>query len=219
MKKIILVISIALLCSCGSAQVPDWKDKGFRHLENYKDYFLSGREDVTEPHFLKARREIAASNDLNLLALAYLTKYALHAASLEDFDAADFAKLQRLEPNEANMAYCHFLKGNFSAIDARVLPARYAGVVKAALARDTSQAAREIPLIADPLSRLIACGVWVKYVRSDESILLVAVATASENGWRRPLWAYLAKLQSYYEERGEKARAEAVNERLQILKK
>ena len=104
-------------------------------MEDYKTSFLTGREESTEPHFIKARREIAAGNDLSLLTIAYLTKYALHTASLESFDASEFAKLYRLEPNPSDMAYCHFLKGNFTAVDIKVLPARYAGVLKAAFGK------------------------------------------------------------------------------------
>lgn len=219
MKIILTMISVLLLCACGSNPVLDWKDRGFTQLENYKIHFLSGKEDAVEPHFIKARREIASSNDLNLLAVAYLTKYALHTASLEHFDASDFARLQRLEPNPANMAYCHFLKGNFSAVDATVLPARYTGVLKAALDRDAGMAAREIAAIDDPLSRLIACGVWTGYLPDDESILQIAISTASEQGWRRPLWGYLARLQSYYDDRGQQAKAALIKERLELLKK
>ncbi len=87
------------------------------HLDDYKTSFLTGKEESTEPHFIKARREIAASNDLGLLTIAYLTKYALHTASLESFDSSEFAKLYKLEPNPSDMAYCHLLKGNFTAVD------------------------------------------------------------------------------------------------------
>ncbi len=103
-----------MLFGCAqSAQVPVWKDNAYRYLEDYKNHFLSGREDPSEPHFLKALKEISAGNDLNLLSIAYLTKYALHTASLEYFDTSEFAKIDRQEPNTANMTYCHFLKGNF----------------------------------------------------------------------------------------------------------
>jgi hypothetical protein len=219
MKKLLFIMIVLLLCSCGSAPVPAWKDKADRQLEDYKINFLAGKEDVTEPHFLKARKEIAASNDLNLLAVAYLTKYALHTASLESFDASEFARLHRLEPNATNMAYCHFLKGNFSAVDVNTLPMRYTGIVKAAVSKDVVLAAREIAAIDDPLSRLIACGVWVKYVSNDESILQVAIHTASANGWRRPLWAYLTSLQTYYRDSGDKGKADIIKDRLEILKK
>jgi len=188
-------------------------------LDEYKTSFLTGREASTEPHFEKARKEIAAGNDLGLLTVAYLTKYALHTASLEPFDASEFAKLYRLEPHPADMAYCHFLKGNFSAVDPKELPARYSGVLKAASGRDAASAGREIAAIDDPLSRLIACGVWTRYLPADEAVLQIGIDTASANGWRRPLWAYLERLQNYYLENGDQAKANRVSERLKLLKK
>ena len=117
------------------------------------------------------------------------------------------------------MAYCHFLKGNFSAVDPKALPAKYAGVLKAAVARDAAAAGREIAAIDDPLSRLLACGVWVRYLPADETILQIGIDAASANGWRRPLWAYLEKLQDYYQEKGDPAKANSVAERLKLLKK
>ncbi len=220
MKKLLLIIFALFICACWSAKpIPVWKDKAYMHLDDYKTSFLAGKEESTEPHFIKARREIAASNDLGLLTIAYLTKYALHTASLENFDTSDFAKLYKLEPNPSDMAYCHLLKGNFTAVDMKVLPYRYAGVLKAALARDLTMAAREITAIDDPLSRLIACGVCVKYLPSDETILQTGISTASANGWRRPLWAYLNKLQEHYLETGDQNKSTAVKARLDLLKR
>ncbi|MDD2276782.1 MAG: hypothetical protein PHW80_08345 [Smithellaceae bacterium] len=220
MKRIFLLMAALLICACGGAgQVPVWKEKAYSQLDEYKTSFLTGRELSTEPHFEKARGEIAAGNDIGLLSVAYLTKYALHTASLEPFDASEFAKLYRLEPRPADMAYCHFLKGNFSAVDPKALPAKYAGVLKAAVARDAAAAGREIAAIDDPLSRLLACGVWVRYLPADETILQIGIDAASANGWRRPLWAYLEKLQDYYQEKGDPAKANSVAERLKLLKK
>lgn len=220
MKKWLLLISALLVCSCASTTpVPAWKDNAYRYLDEYKTSFLTGKEESTEPHFIKARREIAAGNNLNLLTIVYLTQYALRTASLENFDSSEFAKLYRLESNAADMAYCHFLKGNFSAVDVNVLPARYAGVWKAAAGRDLTMAAREIAVIDDPLSRLVACGVWIRYLSSDETILQIAISTASANGWRRPLWAYLEKLQTYYLESGNMGKANSIKQRLELLKK
>ena len=220
MKKLLFLTLAFVICACGSAvPVPEWKDNASRQLDIYKNSFLSGREESTEPHFVKAGREIAAGNDLNLLAIAYLTKYALHTASLESFDDSEFQRLSRLEPNTVNRAYCDFLKGNFSAVDMKALPSSYTGVWKAATARDLTMAAREIVAIDNPLSRLIACGVWIKYLPSDEAILQIGISTASANGWRRPLWAYLTKLHDFYLERGDQMKADAVKERLELLKK
>ena len=70
MRKILTVAIVIFICSCGSnsKQVPDWKDVAFRQLENYKVNFLTGKEDVSEPHFDKARKAISGGNDLNLLS-------------------------------------------------------------------------------------------------------------------------------------------------------
>lgn len=220
MKKLLALTFVLFVWSCGfTTPVPVWKENAHRQLDEYKASFLSGREASTEPHFARARREIASGNDIGLLAIAYLTKYALHTASLESFDASEFAKLYRLEPHPSDMAYCHFLKGNFNAVDIKALPARYAGVLKAASTRDLAMAAREISEVDDPLSRLIACGVWVRYLPSDEAILQIGISTASVNGWRRPLWAYLSRLQTYYTGNGDLNKAAAIGERLNLLKK
>ena len=220
MKKMLSIMVVLFICACGSLMpVPDWKDKAGRYLAEYKTSFLAGRELSTEPHFAKATREIVAGNDMRLLAIAYLTKYALHTASLERFDDSEFLKIERLEPDAADMAYCRFLQGNFAAVDVNALPSRYSGVLKAASRSDAALAAHEISAIGDPLSRLVAAGVWVNHMPFDETILQTAIDTASANGWRRPLWAYLEKLHTFYLEDGNQSKARAVQNRLELLKK
>ena len=212
MKKILSVFLSLLVLSCAGGQsAPEWKTKG-RH-------FLTGRGDASNPYFEKARRELAAGNDLDALSVAYLTKYALHTASLERFDAAPFAKLYKLSPNPAHMSYCHFLKGNFTAVDATLLNDRYTGFLKAALAKDASAAIRELRAIDDPLSRMVAAGVWGCYLPLDERIFQIAIDTAAANGWRRPLWAHLSALALHYENQGENEKARLVNERIELIKR
>jgi hypothetical protein len=221
MRKTLTVAIVIFICSCGSnsKQVPDWKDVAFRQLENYRVNFLTGKEDASEPHFDKARQAVSGGNDLNLLARIYLNKYALHTAALEDFDDSEFVRINKLQPIAANFAYYNFLKGNFTAVEDSLLPSNYSGFIKIARNKDLAKAVQEIPSIDDPLSRLIACGLWVKYLPYDENILQTAINTSADNGWKRPLWAYLTKLQKYYLDRGETAKAESIKERLGLLKK
>lgn len=219
MRKIFIIVTFFFICACGSQPIPQWKDTSFRQLESYKVNFLADKEDETEPHFAKAKKAISSSNDLNLLAALYLTKYALHTAALEDFDDHEFVRINKLQPNPANRAYHDFLKGNFAIVNKSKLPADYSGLLPLIASNDLIAAARQITSIADPLSRLIACGVWVKYLPHDESILQLAIDTAAKNGWRRPLWAYLTKLQKYYSDHGETTKAENIRERLDLLKK
>lgn len=218
MKKFIFLL-VFMFCACGqSAPVPKWKENAYEQLELYKIGFLTGKEQANEPHFIKCQREIASGNDLHLLAEAYLTKYALHAASLESFDDAEMQKIARLAPNAADAAYLNFLKGDFKTLDARMLPYRYAGILKAAASADAAWGTREISALDEPLSRLVACGVWTQNLPCDENLLTVCIDVASAHGWRRPLWAYLSKLESLHLERGEKEKAVSVRERLNILK-
>jgi len=221
MRKILTVVIVIFICSCGLNQkhIPEWKDTFFRQLENYKVNFLAGKEDVSEPHFDKARKAVSGGNDLNFLARIYLNKYALHTAALEDFDNNEFVRINKLHPIASNYAYYNYLKGNFATVDDNLLPSQYSSFIKLARNKDLAKAVQEIPSIDDPLSRLIACGIWVKYLPYDENILQIAINTSSDNGWKRPLWAYLIKLQKYYFDRGETAKAESIKERLELLKK
>ena len=218
--RILLAITLLLFMSaCGSPPIPQWKDTSFRQLASYKINFLTDQEDATEPHFAKAKQAVSSNNDLNLLATVYLTKYALHTAALEDFDDSDFLRIEKLQPNAPNRAYYDFLKGNFIAVDAGLLPSAYSKLLPLLINKDVSAALRAIAAIDDPLSCLIACGIWIKYLPAEASVLNLAINTAAKEGWRRPLWAYLNRLQKYYLDRQEITKAQSIQERLELLKK
>jgi hypothetical protein len=217
MKKLPVIVLIFLICACGSKQIPEWKDTSSKQLERYKHYFLINKESTSEPHFVKAKKSIARSNDLNLLGTAYLVRYALYISVLEDFDDTDFLRINKLQPNANNFSYYNFIKGNFLAADNSLLPAHYNKLLKLAQNKDLGIAATEISSIEDPLSRLVACGVWVKYLPYDDHILQIAINTAADNGWGKPLFAYLTKLQQYYLDHNETVKAESIKERLELL--
>ncbi len=221
MRKILLTGLLIFICACGarSGQTPEWKDTAFSQLESYKKSFLTGKEGASDTHFSRAKNAIASSNNLNLLAKVYLTKYALHTAVLEDFDTSEFMRINKLQPVAANFAYYNFLRGNFSSIEDNLLPTQYLSLIKPARNKDLIKGLQEISSIDDPLSRLIACGIWVKYLPYDENILQLAINTSADNGWRKPLWAYLTQLQKYYLDRGETDKAENTKEWLELLKK
>ncbi|MBN1473646.1 MAG: hypothetical protein JW914_03440 [Syntrophaceae bacterium] len=220
MKKFLITGMLMILCACATtSQIPEWQETSFRDIENYKTSFLTGKEGIAEAHFNRARGALATSNDLDLLAKAYLTKYALHASVLEEFDESEFLRIDRLQSVAANLSYYNFLKGNFAAVDESLLPDQYSKIIKSAREKNVAEARKEITAIDDPVSRLVACGVWIKHLSGDETILQTAINTAAENGWQKPLWAYLSQLEKYYLERGEIAKAAGIKERLELLKK
>lgn len=221
MRKILTAAIVIFICACSLNQkhIPEWEYTSFRQLENYKINFLAGKEDVAEPHFDKAKKAASGDNDLNLLAIIYLDKYALHTAALEDFDDSEFVRINKLHPLAPNFAYYNFLKGNFTVVEDNLLPSQYSSFIQLVRNKDLTKALQEIPSIDDPLSRLIACGIWVKYLPYDENILQIAINASADNSWKRPLRAYLNKLQKYYLDREETAKAESIKARLELLKK
>ncbi|HPD57518.1 MAG TPA: hypothetical protein P5294_10350 [Smithellaceae bacterium] len=221
MRKTLLTFTLIFICACATTttQVPEWKETAFRDIENYKKSFLTGKQNAADVQFNRAREAIASGNNLNLLAKLYLTKYALQRAALEDFNDGEFLRINRLHPVSANLAYYNFLMGSVNAKDANFLPDQYAGLIKPLRNKDAAKGLEELLAIDDPLSRLIACGVWVKHAPYDDYILKLGVNTAAEQGWKKPLWAYLNALQKYYFQTGETAKANEAKEWLELLKR
>jgi hypothetical protein len=220
MRKRLLTVILIFICSCATTtEVPEWKETAFRDIENYKKGFLNGKQNAADVQFDSAREAIASGNNLNLLAKLYLTQYALHTAALEDFNASEFLRINSLHPVTANLAYYNFLMGNVNTKEANFLPDQYVGLIKPLRNKDITHGLEELLSIDDPLSRLIACGVWVKHAPYDDCILKLGVNTAAEQGWKKPLWAYLKALQKYYLQTGETDKANEAKEWLELLKK
>ncbi|MDI6776100.1 MAG: hypothetical protein QMD03_02485 [Syntrophales bacterium] len=207
-----------LLVGCGAKPVPNWKNVSFHQLESYKKSYLIGKVRIAELHFSKAIEEIKKSGDLNILAMAYLTKYAVNVAVLEDFDDRDYLQIDSVQHDPKNKNFYNFLKGVFDQVDERLLPGEYRNFLKTLRHGREGAMEQEIANIEDPLSKLIATGLLVRHHRCPEMILQVAADTASANGWKKALVAYLEKLQSIYEAKKEMEKAANVQKRLQLIK-
>ncbi len=220
MRKIIcLMVFSFLLVGCGSSKpVPDWTDASFNQLDNYKKSYLSGKERIAEAYFNKAVDEIKSSGDLEILARAYLTKYAVHVAVLEAFDDREYMRIDAVEPILQNKNFYSFLKGAFDNIDEKLLPQQYAGFLRAFQSGKKDDVAHEISKMDNPLSKLIALGLLVQKNKNDETDLKLAIDIASHNGWKKALLAYLFKLQSFYKTNNKPDKADHVEERIQLIK-
>ena len=220
MRKIIcLMVFSFLLVGCGSSKpVPDWTDASFNQLDNYKKSYLSGKERIAEAYFNKAVDEIKSSGDLEILARAYLTKYAVHVAVLDAFDDREYMRIDAVEPILQNKNFYSFLKGAFDNIDEKLLPQQYAGFLRAFQSGKKDDVAHEISKMDNPLSKLIALGLLVQKNKNDETDLKLAIDIASHNGWKKALLAYLFKLQSFYKTNNKPDKAAHVEERIQLIK-
>lgn len=206
------------MVSCGSQSVPDWKNTGFNQLESYKKNALIGKDFIAESNFKKATDEIKRSGDLDTLAKAYINKFGVQAALLENIRDDEYLEIEEISPNPEYMNFFNFLKGLFMYVDGGRLPARYRGVFKAIQDNAIKDLENQINRIDDPLSRLIAIGVAVKQKKYNEAILKSAADTASANGWKKALLVYLQQLQSFYEARQNQPKADKIKKTIQVLK-
>jgi hypothetical protein len=220
MRKIICLMMFGfLLVGCGSSKpVPEWTDASFNQLENYKKSYLSGKERIAEAYFDKAVEEIKSSGDLDILARAYLTKYAVQVAVLEAFDDGEYLRIEAVEPVSQNKNFYGFLKGAFDNVDENQLPQQYEGFLRAFKSGKKETIAREISKMDNSLSKLIAIGLLVKKNKDDEIDLQLAIDIASQNGWKKALLAYLGRLQFFYKTNKEPDKATHVEERIKLIK-
>jgi hypothetical protein len=81
----------------------------------------------------------------------------------------------------AQQAYAAYLDGRWHELDVKLLPEQHRGVV----------AGGTLAGVSDPLARLVAAGALFKAGRITPADIAAAVDTASNQGWRRPLLAWL----------------------------
>lgn len=219
MKKIFcLFILVLFIGGCGSKAAPTWYAAGHQQLETFKEDFLSGRAPfVTENHFQKAVEEIKKGGDLDLLGKAWLTRMALQIAVLENPEAGEYRAIAAVEAVPGNDQFHLLLTDDAARVDGTLLPAQYRPLLQALQSGSPSEAERAVVEIDAPLSRLIAAGLAVRRNLVNEAILQSAVQTASQNGWKRALLAWLERLAVFHETAGEAAKAASIRQRMGVL--
>jgi hypothetical protein len=218
MKKILcLMLAFLFLAGCGSKPAPEWISASFNQIERYKMHYMRGPESLAEQSFQRALEEIKSSGDIEIMATAYLIKYAVQTAALEAFDDREYLKLEAIRPTRPYVHYYSFLKGSFTKVDVNELPGQYRHFLRAMQIGNQVDIEREVHRIDDPLSRLVAAGLIVRDGQASEALLNGAVETASRQGWKKPLLAYLKKLELFYDSGKDLKKAAEVRKRLELI--
>lgn len=209
-----LVLSMgALLAGCGSTQppAPAWQADAAGALERYQNAFLSGADRVAQAEFRRARQALAATGEATLVARAELTRCALQVASTVFEPCAGFERL-RADVAPAEQAYAQYLSGAPLAMpQVALLPPQHRRI-----ARDDAQAT-DLGSIQDPVGRLVAAGVLLRAGRASPQVLQIAVDTASRQGWRRPLLAWLGVQAQRAEQAGATEQARGIRRRMALI--
>ena len=179
------LMGLALLGGCANQPpVPDWQMSADGAAQRGVVAFLQGQARIEKLEFARARAATARTGDPLLLARLELLRCAAQVASLQLGPCAAFEAL-RPDAGAAEVAYADYLAGHLDASQLALLPAAQQSVATAA------NPAAALQAIADPLPRLVAAGVLLQAGRADPAVLALAVDTASAQGWRRPLLAWL----------------------------
>ena len=212
------LVAVLLLAGCASGPpVPDWQLAARSALDQSVAAYLRGDSRVAQQDFDRARGEIARTGRADLLARAELLRCAARVASL------DFAPCEGLAPLRPDMAapeqaYARYLSGTLAPDAAGLLPAAQRAVA-ALITTSATEAARgdaaaALRQIADPVSRLVAAGVLMQAGRASPTVIALAVDTAADQGWRRPLLAWLGVQLQRAEQAADSDSAERLRRRI-----
>jgi hypothetical protein len=210
MRILLPLLLVAVLAACGSKpRQPDWLVNADGAQERYERAYLSGNERVAAAEFTHFRSEVASTAQPGLVARAELTRCALQVASLDFSPCTGFERLRQDAP-DAERAYADFLAGKATADQAKLLPEAYRGIAGG------QGGAAAVKGIKDPLERVIAAGVLLRTEKADPDVLQVAVDTASGQGWRRSVMAWLGAQAMWAEKAGATEEAARLRRRMQL---
>ena len=188
-RSLTFFFAALLIGACASGPpVPDWESNAKTSMDHAVAAYLAGDTRLADSDFERARSEIARTGRIDLLGRAELVRCAARVASLVFEPCERFEKL-RADAPAAERAYADYLAARAQPQDIALLPPQQRAVAATNLSAEAANA--ELRGIEDPLSRLVAIGVLFQAGRAHPTAIADAVETASAQGWRRPLLAWL----------------------------
>ena len=214
MRRWLHACGLALLVAgcANTPPVPDWQMNAKGALERAQEAYLSGNSRVESAEFARARSEVARTARPDLLARLALARCATRVASLVFEPCAAWAEL---DPDAAapERAYAAYLAGQVLPAQALLLPEQH----RALALPGTAAPAAALQAMADPLARLVAAGVLLQTGRADPGVILLAIDTASAQGWRRPLLAWLGVQALRADAAGDSSEAQRIRRRMALV--
>jgi hypothetical protein len=205
MKPTIWILA-ALLAGCASKpQPPQWQPNTRSALDGYTDAWLHGDTLAADAEFTRARRATASTGRFDNVAQAELVRCAAQVAALV-YECPGYAALAA-DATPAQQAYAAYLQGQWQGLNASLLPEQHRAVVSGGT----------LAGVQDPLARLVAAGVLMKAGRITPGDIGNAVDTASGQGWRRPLLAWLGVQEQRAQAAGDSAAVQQIRRRAALV--
>lgn len=206
---------VLLLSACASGPpAPEWQLNARSAVDRAVAEYLAGDARAAAAELDRARTEVGRTGRIDLVARVELMHCAARVASLVFEPCAGFETL-RADAGPAERAYADYLAARLQPEAIGLLPPAQRGV--AAKGSGEAAAAAALEGIADPLSRLVGAGVLLQAGRATPAVVALAVETASAQGWRRPLLAWLEVQRQRAEKAGDTAAADRLARRIGIV--
>ena len=211
--KALVAISVIALAACGNQPpAPDWALSAEAAAQRASTAYLQGQQRVEALQWQKARDAVASTGRPDLAARIELMRCAAQVASLQWDNCPGYQALAQ-DAAQPEQAYARYLQAQLDMADIPQLPEQQRAVASAIAASGTPALAN----IKDPLSRLVAAGVALRAGSATPELLQLGVDTASEQGWRRPLMAWLLLQRKAAQQSGNVQEAAAIDRRLTLL--
>lgn len=204
--RILAFLAVAMLAACaGKPLPPDWQLDAKGALDGSVDDYLKGHTAAADAGFRSARSATTATGRADYVAQVELVRCAARVASLDFDDCPGYASLAG-EATPEQRAYADYLYGRWQGLNAALLPEQHRSVV----------ASGQVASVADPLARLVAAGAAFKAGRIGPEGIAQAIDTASNQGWRRPLLAWLGVQAQRAEAAGDAQEVERIRRRIAL---
>lgn len=199
------LVLAAVLAGCAGQRAPDWQMNASSSANRAALAWLEGNTRIEDAEYRRALNEVSRSGRPALVLRLALVRCAARVATLEDAPCPGADEAAR-DGTPQEQAYARYLSGQSQPADAALLPQAHRRMV------ESGAGASDLARTEDPQSRLIAAGVLFRQGRADPQVMAMAIDTASAQGWRRPLLAWLRVAQ-------ERARAAGATDEVQALQR
>lgn len=217
-----MTLTALLLSACASAPPPpDWQASAYSALNHYTSAYLEGNNRVADFEFARVKSDIARTGRPDLMAKIELVRCATQVASLM-FEPCTGYLVVAADAQPAEQTYADFLAGRWSTLKVERLPEHYRELVAQSLhsaPQPSGMASPVSPLsqIKDPLARLVAASLLLKKELLTPVDIALALDSASNQGWRRPLLAWLGVQHKRVQAAGDTAAAASLQRRIDLV--
>ena len=215
-RRIAAAATLCLLLAACSSQppAPAWQMDSHGASQRALEAYLSGNQRVATLEWQHARQAIARTGQPARMARLELLQCAAQTASAMPWDCPRFEAL-RTDAAGPERAYADYLAGQtLDPVQAALLPPAQQAL---ALATTDAVAAAHVLQLSDPLARLVAAGVLLRRSQASPAVVQAAVDTASQQGWRRPLLAWLGVQRQWAEQGGQPEAAARIRRRMDLV--